>query len=114
MKVFADVAADFVPAVERVFGTRPRVLDGSRAVLLGTLKLQLEAGERELWLIERHGALEHRLGYVPVRGSIEAALQAARRLAVEQAGEKANRPERTRRTGPGPVTDRPQPRPRGT
>ena len=114
MKVFADVAADFVPAVERVFGERPRVLDGSRAVLLGyptasgsraaeplsagrsVLKLQLEAGERELWLIERHGALEHRVGYVPVRGSIEAALHAARRLAVEQAGETATEPERTR------------------
>ena len=52
MKLFSDTAAEFVPAVERVFGARPRVLDGSRAVLLGDLKLQLEAGERELWLIE--------------------------------------------------------------
>ena len=50
---FEDPAAEFVPAVERVFGTRPRVLDGSRAVLVGDVKLQLEAGERELWLIER-------------------------------------------------------------
>jgi hypothetical protein len=78
MKVFSDTAAEFVLAVERVFGERPRVLDGSRAVLLGELKLQLEAGERELWLIERRGALEHRLGYVAVRGSIEEALLAAR------------------------------------
>ena len=78
MKRFADSAADFVPAVERVFGERPRVLDGSRAVQLGDLKLQLEAGERELWLIERNGALEQRLGYVLVRGSIEDALRAAK------------------------------------
>jgi hypothetical protein len=120
--MFADGAADFVPAVERVFGERPRVLDGSRAVLLdyptaggsraaepparrSLLKLQLEAGERELWLIERHGALEHRLGYVPVRGSIEAALQHARDLALEQTGEPAIRPERTRKTGSDPSTE---------
>ena len=49
---FEDPAADFIPAVERVFGASPRVLDGSRAVLVGDVKLQLEAGERELWLIE--------------------------------------------------------------
>ncbi len=61
---FEDPAAEFVPAVERVFGTHPRVLDGSRAVLVGDLKLQLEAGERELWLIERHGVLEHRVAMV--------------------------------------------------
>jgi hypothetical protein len=79
---FEDPAADFVPAVERVFGTRPRVLDGSRAVQLGDLKLQLEAGERELWLIERHGALEHRLAMVEVRGDVEAALREAKDLVV--------------------------------
>jgi hypothetical protein len=78
VKRFSDNAADFVPAVERVFGERPRVLDGSRAVQLGDLKLQLEAGERELWLIERHGPLEHRLAMVEVRGSIEDALRAAK------------------------------------
>jgi hypothetical protein len=78
VKRFTDSAADFVPAVERVFGERPRVLDGSRAVQLGDLKLQLEAGERELWLIERHGPLEHRLAMVEVRGSIEDALRAAK------------------------------------
>ena len=43
---FEDPAADFIPAVQRVFGTEPRVLDGSRAVLLGDVKLQLEAGLR--------------------------------------------------------------------
>jgi hypothetical protein len=78
VKRFADTAADFVPAVERVFGARPRVLDGSRAVLLGDLKLQLEAGERELWLIERLGPLEHRLAMVEVGGSIEDALRRAK------------------------------------
>ena len=82
MKRFADTAADFVPAVERVFGERPRVLDGSRAVLLGDLKLQLEAGEKELWLIERHGALEQRVGMVEVRGDVEAALRQAKELAA--------------------------------
>jgi hypothetical protein len=80
MKVFTDTAAEFVPAVERIFGERPRVLDGSRAVLLGDLKLQLEAGERELWLIECRGALEHRIGYVHVRSSIEHALREAKEV----------------------------------
>jgi hypothetical protein len=75
---FEDPAADFVVATRRVFGAEPRVLDGSRAVLLGDVKLQLEAGERELWLIETHGVLEHRLGMVEVRGDIEAALREAR------------------------------------
>ena len=83
MRRFADTAADFVPAVERVFGTKPRVLDGSRAVQLGDLKLQLEAGERELWLIERHGALEHRLGMVKVNGPIEEALRAAKQVIAD-------------------------------
>jgi len=75
---FEDPAADFVGATRRVFGAEPRVLDGSRAVLLGDVKLQLEAGERELWLIETHGVLEHRLGMVEVRGDIESALREAR------------------------------------
>jgi hypothetical protein len=81
VKSFSDTAADFVIAVERVFGEPPRVLDGSRAVILGDLKLQLEAGERELWLIERYGALERRIAYVPVRGSIEDALREAKAVA---------------------------------
>ena len=75
---FEDPAADFIPAVQRVFGAEPRVLDGSRAVLLGDVKLQLEAGERELWLIETNGVLEHRLGMVEVRDDIETALREAK------------------------------------
>jgi hypothetical protein len=77
-----DCAADFVPAAERVFGVRPRVLDGSRAVLIGDLKLSLEFGERELWLIRMHSlALEERLAMVEIRGSIEDALREAREVA---------------------------------
>jgi hypothetical protein len=75
---FEDPAADFIPAVERVFGTSPRVLDGSRAVRVGEVKLQLEAGERELWLIETNGVLEHRLGMVEVELDIEEALREAK------------------------------------
>jgi hypothetical protein len=80
MRSYADGAAEFVPAVERVFGVRPRVLDGSRAVLVRDMKLQLEAGERELWLIETRGALERRLGMVEVRGDIEVALREAKEV----------------------------------
>jgi hypothetical protein len=79
VRSFVDKAADFVPAVERVFGVRPRILDGSRAVLVGETKLSLEAGERELWLIETHGALEHRLDMVEVGNDIESALREARK-----------------------------------
>jgi len=75
---FEDPAAEFVLAVERVFGAEPRVLDGSRAVLVGDVKLQLEAGERELWLIETIGPLEHRLAMVEVAADIEVALQDAK------------------------------------
>jgi hypothetical protein len=78
MRRIDDPAAEFVPAVERVFGMRPRILDGSRAVLLDDLKLQLEAGERELWLIRMRGVLEHRLAMVEVNGSVEAALLEAK------------------------------------
>ena len=84
MRRFVDTAAEFVPCVERVFAVRPRVLDGARAVLLDGVKLQLEAGERELWLIETHGALEHRLAMVEVRGDIEAALQEAKEVLRER------------------------------
>jgi hypothetical protein len=77
-----DTAAEFVPATERVFGVRPRVLDGSRAVLVGDLKLSLEAGERELWLIRMHSlALEERVAMVEVRESIEEALREAKQVA---------------------------------
>jgi hypothetical protein len=78
---FEDPAADFIPEVQRIFGQEPRVLDGSRAVLIGEMKLQLEAGERELWLIERKGVLEHRVGMVEVHDDIaEALLEAKQRL----------------------------------
>ena len=80
MKSFADRAAEFVPTVARVFGTAPRVLDGSRAVLVGDVKLQLERGDRELWLIETHGPLEHRVAMVELNGSIEAAVREAKEL----------------------------------
>jgi hypothetical protein len=75
---FEDPAAEFVLAAERIFGEHPRVLDGSRAVLVGDVKLQLEHGERELWLIETHGPLEHRLAMVEVHEDVEAALRAAK------------------------------------
>ena len=81
---FEDPAADFIPAVQRVFGTEPRVLDGSRAVLVGDVKLQLEAGERELWLIERKGVLEHRLGMVEVDLDIESALREAKERLLDR------------------------------
>ncbi len=77
-RTFDDPAAEFVPAVERVFGEHPRVLDGSRAVLVGDLKLSLEAGERELWLIETYGVLEHRVAMFEVHGDIERALREAK------------------------------------
>jgi hypothetical protein len=75
---FEDPAAEFVPTVERVFGVEPRVLDGSRAVLVGDVKLQLEAGERELWVIEVKGALEHRVAMVEVHEDIEDAVREAK------------------------------------
>ena len=82
MRRIVDIAAEFVPATERVFGERPRVLDGSRAVLVGDLKLSLEAGERELWLIRMHSvALEERVAMVEVRVSIEEALREAKQVA---------------------------------
>jgi hypothetical protein len=76
---FEDSAAEFVPAVERVFGVTPRVLDGSRAVLVGDLKLTLEAGERELWLVRvLPPALEDWVGMVEVRDDIEEAVREAK------------------------------------
>jgi len=79
MRTFVDSAAEFVPAARRVFGD-VRMLDGSRAVLVDDMKLSLEAGERELWLIEMHGPLEHRLRMVEVRGDVERALREAKEL----------------------------------
>ena len=81
MRRIEDGAAEFVVAAGRIFGVEPRVLDGSRAVLIGDLKLSLEAGERELWLIRMHSlALEERLAMVEVHGSIEEALKEAKEL----------------------------------
>jgi hypothetical protein len=77
VRTIVDPAAELVPAARRVFGA-VRVLDGSRSLLVGDVKLSLEAGERELWLIETHGALEHRLSMVEVAGDIEAALREAK------------------------------------
>ena len=78
---FEDPAAEFVPAVERVFGVTPRVLDGSRAVLVVDLKLTLEAGERELWLVRvLPPALEDWVGMVEVRDDIEEAVREAKEL----------------------------------
>jgi hypothetical protein len=78
---FEDPAADFIPAVERVFGVTPRVLDGSRAVLVGDVKLTLEAGERELWLVRvLPPALEDWVAMVEVRDDIEDAVREAKEL----------------------------------
>jgi hypothetical protein len=79
VRTFTDPAAEFVLACRRLFGD-VRILDGSRAVLVGDVKLALEAGERELWLIEMHGPLEHRLGMVEVKGDIAHALREAEEL----------------------------------
>ena len=79
MKTIVDPAAEFVPACRRAFGD-VRILDGARAVLAGDVKLALESGERELWLIQMRGPLEHRLGMVEVKGDIERALYDAEEL----------------------------------
>ena len=78
MRVIVDRAADFVLAVERVFGVRPRLLDGSRAVLIDDICLSLETGENELCLIRMHGALEEYLAVFEVRGDIEVPLLQAK------------------------------------
>jgi len=78
-RTFVDPAADFVPACRRVFGD-VRVLDGSRAVLVGDVKLSLENGERELWLVEMQGPLEHWRAAVELEDGLELALRKAREL----------------------------------
>ena len=81
MRTFVDPAAEFVPTCERVFGRRVRVLDGSRAVLVEDVKLTLEAGERELWLVRMHAtALEEWLAMVEVNGDIEHAVREAKEI----------------------------------
>ncbi|MFL6067420.1 MAG: hypothetical protein ACJ74N_06745 [Gaiellaceae bacterium] len=72
-----------MPACRRAFGD-VRVLDGARAIRAGDVKLVLEAGERELWLIEMRGPLEHRVGMVEVEGDIERALHEAKEVLDEQ------------------------------
>jgi hypothetical protein len=79
MRTIIDPAAEFVPTCERVFGRRVRMLDGSRAVLVDDIKLTLEAGERELWLVRMHGtALEDWFAMVEVDGDIERAVREAK------------------------------------
>jgi hypothetical protein len=81
MKTIVDPAAEFVLAVERVFGVAPRVLDGSRAVLVDDWKLSLEAGERELWLVRvLPPALEDWVAMVEIEGDIEPAVRRAKEL----------------------------------
>ena len=77
-KTFVDPAADFVPAARRVFGADVRVLDGSRALQIGDVKLSLEAGENELCVIRTHGALDEYLAVFEVRGDIEVPLLQAK------------------------------------
>jgi hypothetical protein len=79
MKRFTDPAAEFVPTVERVFGAPPRVLDGSRSVLIGDTKLSLDAGERELWIVRVPAlGLEDWVAMVEVDGDIEKAVREAK------------------------------------
>ena len=81
MRTFTDPAAEFVPTVERVFGEPPRVLDGSRAVLLGDVKLTLDDGERELWIVRMSGlGLEDWVASVEVDGDIERAVREAKEV----------------------------------
>jgi hypothetical protein len=79
VRAFADPAADFIPACRRLFGD-VRVLDGARAVLVGDVKLTLENGERELWLVEMRGPLEHWRGMVELDDGLELALRKAKEL----------------------------------
>lgn len=81
MRRIRDPAADFVPACERIFGRPVRVVDGGLAVKVGDVKLRLDAGERELWVVRVHGlGLEDWVAGVEVRGDIERAVREAREL----------------------------------
>jgi hypothetical protein len=81
MRTIEDPAADFVPTCERVFEQPVRVVDAGRAVQLGDVKLRLDAGERELWVVRVHGlGLEDWVAGVEVRGDIERALCKAKEL----------------------------------
>ena len=81
MKMIRDPAADFVPACERIFAQPVRVTDAGHAVLVGDVKLRLDAGERELWIVRMHGlGLEDWVAGVEVKGDIERALREAKEL----------------------------------
>jgi hypothetical protein len=81
VRTIHDPAADFVPACERVFARPVRVVDAGRAVLLGDVKLRLDRGERELWVVRMHGlGLEDWVAGVEVEGDIERALRRAKEL----------------------------------
>ena len=78
MRTFVDPAAEFVPAVERVFGPA-RVVDSGRGALVGDIKLLLDAGERELWVLRmRSLGLEQRIAMVEVKRDVETALREAK------------------------------------
>ena len=79
-RTIVDRAADFVPACRRIFGDDVRILDGSRAILVGDVKLSLENGERELWLVEMRGPLEHWRGMVELDDGLELALRKAKEV----------------------------------
>jgi hypothetical protein len=84
MRRIHDPAAEFVPACERVFERPVRVTDAGRAVQLGDVKLRLDAGERELWIVRLHGlGLEDWVAGVEVRGDIERALRDAKELLAD-------------------------------
>jgi hypothetical protein len=79
VRTIVDPAAELVPTVRRVFGCMPRVVDAGRAVLLDGVKLRLDAGERELWIVEVTGTgLERWIDRIEVRGDLERAVQAAK------------------------------------
>jgi hypothetical protein len=64
-----------------VFGVPPRILDGSRAVLVGDVKLTLDHGERELWIVRMAGiGLEDWVAMVEVRGDIDRAVREAKEV----------------------------------
>ena len=80
MKQIVDPAAEFVPTVERIFGSA-RVVDAGRAVQVGDVKLRLDAGERELWIVRTPSlGLEDWVGMVEVRGDIERAVREAKEV----------------------------------
>ena len=81
MKTFVDPAAEFVPACRRVFGVRGRVLDGSRAVLVGRRQARARGGGAGALADPRCAARSSTaFGMVEVKGDIERALREAKEL----------------------------------